>query len=150
MLFFFRKFCGLGPASTWHEMTDLISPTHVHRLVHTYEHPDDVDLYVGGNLEIPVRGSVLGPTFHCLVRDQFERLRNADRFFYTNPGQFTDRQLASIGRTTLSRILCDNADDPDMMSLPRDLFRLADSVRNPAISCTNERVHQKLDLGAWQ
>ncbi len=67
-------------------MTDLIPPNLVHRLVHSYQSVDDVDMYVAGNMEEPVVGSILGPTFHCLVRIQFEMLRKADRFFYTNPG----------------------------------------------------------------
>jgi len=34
-------------------MTDLISPENVHRLIHAgYNNPSDVDLYIGGNLEV--------------------------------------------------------------------------------------------------
>lgn len=64
----YREHCGLGKADTWREMGDLIPSDIVHRLLHTYRKPDDVDLYIGGNMEAPVVGSMLGPTNHCLVR----------------------------------------------------------------------------------
>lgn len=43
---------------------------------------DEVDPFVGGISEKPVAGAILGPTFLCLVGDQFSRLRRGDRFFY--------------------------------------------------------------------
>ena len=54
---------------------------------------------------------------------QFERLKAGDRFFYTNSGVFTPAQLSAIKRMTLSRVLCDHADVPSVMKLPRDMFR---------------------------
>ena len=36
----------------------------------------------GGIGEIPLPGAILGPTFVCLVGDQFARLRRGDRFHY--------------------------------------------------------------------
>jgi len=53
---------------------------------------DDVDLIVGGILEKPEVGVVLGPTFTCLLADQFSSIRNGDRFWYENdipPSSFT-------------------------------------------------------------
>ncbi len=119
----YRRRCGLGSVRTWNDMTDLIEPDLVHRMFHAYKRPEDVDLYIAGTFESPVVGSLLGPTFHCLVRDQFERLKAGDRFFYTNPGVFTARQLEAIKRVTLSRVLCENADDPDSMALPWNMFK---------------------------
>ena len=36
---------------------------------------DNIDLWVGGLMEKRVEGAKLGPTFMCLVVDQFKRLR---------------------------------------------------------------------------
>ena len=43
---------------------------------------DDVDLFVGGFLEVPPLGGIIGPTFKCISTDQFARLKFTDRFFY--------------------------------------------------------------------
>jgi peroxidase len=54
----------------------------VRRLQAVYASPDDIDLYVGGFSEFPVEDAVIGPTFLCIVGDQFTRLKRGDRFFY--------------------------------------------------------------------
>ena len=43
----YRAYCGYKKPETWTDMTDLISPDHVHRLFHIYASPADVDLYIG-------------------------------------------------------------------------------------------------------
>ena len=53
------------------------------RLALLYAHVDDIDLYMAGLLERPVPGSLLGPTFSCIIADQMFRARAGDRFFYS-------------------------------------------------------------------
>ena len=56
----------------------------------------------------------MGPTFACIVGQQFLNLRKGDRFWYENgnhPGGFNQRQLQEIRKSSLSRIICDNLDD---------------------------------------
>lgn len=74
-----------------------------------YESPDDIDLIVGGALEIPIDDSLLGPTLSCIISDQMYRTKVADNYFYAVPGQFTKTQLRSIQNVTLGKILCDNS-----------------------------------------
>lgn len=41
---------------------------------------DNVDLFTAALLEEPVRNGLVGPTFGCLLADQFRRLRDGDRY----------------------------------------------------------------------
>jgi len=148
----YKAYCGYEMPKTWEDMTDLISPDHVHRLYHLYKRPADVDLYIAQNMERPVDGTLLGPTSHCLIRDQFERLKSGDRFFYTNSYVFTPYQLSAIKKMTLSRVLCDYADNPEEMRLPRDMFRVMTDRKggNPLLSCKDYVNIPPLDLEPWR
>jgi peroxidase len=67
---------------------------------------------------VPVHGALAGPTFQCLVGDQFKRLQHGDRFYYDNsasPGKFTEEQLVEIRKSNLARVHCDNGDALKLM-----------------------------------
>ena len=72
----YRRICGSGngEANDWSDLEDLIPRDSVHRLRRFYKNVNDVDLFVGGFLERNVDDSILGPTFKCIVGDQFARL----------------------------------------------------------------------------
>lgn len=53
----------------------------------------------------------VGPLFRCLLIEQFQRLRDGDRFYYENPSSFLPEQLAQIRQSSLARVLCDNGDN---------------------------------------
>lgn len=59
----------------------------VEKLSVLYAHPDDVDFTVGGSLEAHAPGTLAGPTFLCILLEQFYRTRVADRYFYDRPHQ---------------------------------------------------------------
>lgn len=46
---------------------------------------DEVDLLVGGLAENHEE-SLVGPTFQCIISEQFARTRSGDKYFYDNGG----------------------------------------------------------------
>ena len=56
-----------------------------------YEHVDDIDLFIGMIMEVPVGkhagDAKVGKTLQCLIGDVFARLRIGDRYFYDNADQ---------------------------------------------------------------
>jgi peroxidase len=47
-------------------------------------HPDDIDFFIGGLAETPMKGSLIGPTFGCILANQFKDMKKGDRFYYEN------------------------------------------------------------------
>lgn len=78
-----------------------------------YQNVEDIDLFIGMSLEKPsTSGALVGKTFLCLIGDQFARLKLGDRYFYdlaNQQGSFNLGQLNEIRKTSLARIICDNA-----------------------------------------
>lgn len=74
-----REFCGLRVARSFGDLTRDISHDALRKLQQLYADVNDVDLFVGGILEELVPGGRLGPTFTCIIRIQFQRLRDGDR-----------------------------------------------------------------------
>jgi len=76
---------------------------------------DGIDLFVGGLAEDKVEGSNLGPTFACILGEAFANIRNGDRFYVEKPGVFTEDQLNSLHHVRLSKVICTNADNIDVI-----------------------------------
>lgn len=92
-----------------------------------YEHPDDVDLWIGGLVESAHGDGLVGPTFADIIADQFWKLRQGDRYFYEhspdiNPGAFSEQQLTEIKKSSVARLICDNSDNIHVQS--PNAFRL--------------------------
>ncbi|EFA01243.1 peroxidasin isoform X1 [Tribolium castaneum] len=108
----FRKFCNMTQVDSFEDLTGEITDRSVLRkLQDLYGHPGNIDVWVGGVLEDPVKGGRVGPLFRCLLIEQFRRLRDGDRFYYENPSVFKPEQLVQIKQYSLSRVLCDNGDN---------------------------------------
>ncbi|KAJ8915169.1 hypothetical protein NQ315_000421 [Exocentrus adspersus] len=112
-------------------------------LKYMYATPEDIDLLVGGLLEIPVPGTVVGPTFNCLLREQFQLLKETDRFWYENdlpPSSLTTNQLKEIKKVTVAGLLCANTDDLD--GIQPKAFVKEDTFLNARISCDQHPLPQ--------
>lgn len=94
----------------------------IKKLEKLYGHPENIDLFVGGILESVLHGARVGPLFRCIIMDQFKRLRDGDRFWYENESMFSPEQLKEIKKVTISKIICENADN--ITTIQNDAFIL--------------------------
>ncbi|BES90095.1 Animal haem peroxidase [Nesidiocoris tenuis] len=139
--------CGLPRPEQFKDLSGLIDEESLKAMKLLYESPDDVDLYSGALSEIPLKGSILGPTATCLIADQFKRIKLGDRFWYENangPYPFTEGQLREIRKTTLAGIVCDNADN--VTDIPKKLL-LFSSTSNEEVECA---TLNKLSYEPWR
>ncbi|CAA0296400.1 hypothetical protein ALT721_1410026 [Alteromonas alvinellae] len=92
----------------------------------TYDSVDDIDLFTGGLAEDPVaeEGSQLGPLFRAMVTEQFEALRDGDRFWYQN--YLTDEELDMIEGVTLADVIRNNTGIGN--EIPDNVFYVSDST----------------------
>ena len=82
-------------------------PVVAQRLASVYASVDDVDPWVGGLSEAPVRGALVGPLIRAVLRDQFERVRDGDRFWYQR--LFTGTALERLEETRLADLIRRNS-----------------------------------------
>ncbi|XP_043070897.1 peroxidase [Drosophila grimshawi] len=145
----FRKFCGLPTSNTWDEMYGSMPNETVLRYGSIFEHPGDIDLWSGGVSEKSLPGSMLGPTFACVIATQMSYLRRGDRFWYELPNQpssFTPEQLQEIRKAKLSRLICDNTDLIDTVQIYPMV--LPDHEINPRVPCKSGII-PSIDLSKW-
>jgi len=75
-----RRALGLAAVSRFEEVNP--DPDVSERLASIYEDVEAIDLYTGGLSEPPAKKSMLGEIFTEIVSEQFEALRQGDRFWY--------------------------------------------------------------------
>ena len=112
---------GLESVASFADITS--DPEMQAKLEQLYGSVDNIDLWVGGLVEDHVDGASVGETFGAIVADQFERLRNGDRFWYQNV--FSGARLRQIERTSLSDVIERNT---DLTDLQEDVFFFDSSI----------------------
>ena len=73
------------------------------RLASVYKSPDGIDLWVGGLAENPKGDGLFGSTFTGVLKDQFQRTRDGDRFWYEN--RFSGSELKALNNLKLSDVI---------------------------------------------
>ena len=97
---------GLEPVTSFDQITS--DPVFAAELEALYGDVNNIDAWVGGLAEDHVAGSSVGELMQTVLVDQFERLRDGDRFWYENV--LAGSQLAAVQQTTLSDVIMRNTD----------------------------------------
>lgn len=110
---------GLAPIDSFADITS--DPALQAALAEAYDgNVDNVDAWVGGLAEDHYVGASMGETNRAVLIDQFERLRDGDRFWYQRV--FSGRQLEMIENTTLRQVIARNTDidnlQPNVFFMP--------------------------------
>ncbi|XP_069997700.1 salivary peroxidase/catechol oxidase [Penaeus vannamei] len=77
-----RNACRLSPITSFADLSGIMDDEVIDTFENLYSDVEDIELYVGGLAEHPVEGGIVGPTFACILLDQFLRLKHGDRFWY--------------------------------------------------------------------
>ncbi|KAI1304155.1 Dual oxidase [Halotydeus destructor] len=112
-----RKVFGLEPITDWANINPEMyktNPEMFMKLEKEYKTLDNVDLYVAGMLEARTSEGRPGPLFRRIIKEQFERIRDSDRFWFENAGNdlFTPEEVAAIRNISLWDILVNATDIP--------------------------------------
>lgn len=143
-----RQKCGLdADFNNFDDLRLVLKDSAVDLLAKRYESVQDIDLYVGGALETfeILDQQLLGPTFSCIFKDQYERMISGDAYFFShanNPNPFTQAQLKSISNFSFNQLLCVNS---DLEFTNKNWARLEDSS-NPKVACSSLKL---MNLKPW-
>ena len=88
---------------------------------------DRVDVWVGGLAEAHINNGMVGQTFWVVLHEQFDRLQEADRFYYTDRLENLDLYQNFIDGTNFSDIIARNT---GLDNLPEDIFE-TDPIDEP-------------------
>ena len=103
---------GLPAVTKFSQITS--DPALAAKLQSIYGDVNNVELFVGGLAEDHAKGSSVGPTFQAIIANQFERIRDGDRFWYQNI--FSGLQLRAIQNTQLSDIIRANTNTTNIQN----------------------------------
>jgi hypothetical protein len=96
-----RQIFGLAQRATFAEVSP--DPSVQAALASVYADVDDIDLWVGALAEEPVNGGHVGELAWHVIRVQFQRLRDGDRYWYQLTS--TPEELADLESTTLADVI---------------------------------------------
>lgn len=141
-----REHCKHPPARDFYDM--LYTPKETRQaFANIYKSVNDIDIFAAGITERHIGSKVVGPTFHCILQEQFKASRDGDRFFYTHKGVFKPNQLKAIKKITLAKILCNNLKRDGMVSLQREVFKVFNYRIDRRVICENI---EDIDLTQWR
>jgi hypothetical protein len=130
-----REAYGLARVTSFAEISS--DPEVQQTLEALYGSVDNIDLWVGTLTENHLPGSSVGELTQTIIADQYERLRDGDRFWFESI--FSGRQLAQLENTTLADVIARNT---TMNNLQQNVFFLQSEVRGQLFIDANANGRQ--------
>ena len=110
-------------------------------LQNLYHTVDDVDLLVGLLAEKPVAPSGVGETSQKILVQQYEHLRDSDRFWFERPksqgGFFTSEEIADIKQVSFADIIKLNTEITDIPENPFLVASPTNPIKNDLLDLTS-------------
>jgi hypothetical protein len=89
------------------------------RLASIYGDVDEIDVWIGGLAEDRLPGAQVGELNYTIIKEQFELLRDGDRFWYERT--LTSREIREVHHRRLANIIKMNT---GIDNLPNDVFHV--------------------------
>jgi peroxidase len=134
-----RAAYGLPRVSSFSQITS--DPALQQQLKSLYGSVNNIDMWVGGLAENHARGASVGPLIRAVLVDQFERVRDGDRFWYERT--FNGSQLDSLRNTTLADVIKRNT---GLVNLQDNVFVFDVTIRGRVLDASAATV---VGLGGW-
>jgi len=136
---------GLSPATSFRDITK--NRTVRRQLRQLYDSVDEVDSWVGALAEEHVRGSSVGELALESIVEEFTKLRDGDRFFFTGDDELMDNPaidaVVDLASVTLSDLMELNT---DLVNVPRNVFRVSRWNFDLPWDRLNDRWHRMNDF----
>lgn len=127
---------GLAPKASFADVTS--RPALQMKLAATYSDVNDIDPWLGGLCEDHVPGALVGELVFTVLKDQFERLRDGDRFYYEN--EFTGQELLDLQKTTLAEVIRRNT---QVIGIHENVFQVPSFLRG---DCNQDGILDLADV----
>ena len=131
---YYRKFQipGFNCKNGWETKYEGISNDLWTKMQEVYDHPSDIDLFTGGISQENEDQSQLGKVFHAMIRDQFKRTMEGDRFFFNHRKSkalqgigFTKKARKILRARTMSGVICDTT---GLTKVPSNVFHMNSTI----------------------
>ena len=94
------------------------------KLAETYATVNDIDPWIGALAEDHLPSAAVGPLVKEIIADQFQRLLNCDRFWWTADPGLSDNDKAIINGSSLSAVIKRNIGSSLQSLVPADVFHV--------------------------
>lgn len=113
-----RREIGLPELKSFEEFTATIDDAQ--GLQDLYGDLNDIDPWIGMLAEKHMPDAILGNTLMLIIERQFQRLRDADRFYFENDDDLSNEEKENIRTTNLQKIIMRNA---EITAMQDNVFR---------------------------